>query len=172
MNRLGTFTLLTSALLLGFTLPDGNALAQQKSLKEQLVGTWTIVTSDNVAPNGAKRQTFGSKPKGVLILDASGQYAQILMRPDRPKFQVNNRLEGTAAENTAAVQGTTASFGTWSVDEASKSLIRRIEGSLFPNQEGSEVKTSIVSLTADELKISNPSPGAGGRTENVLKRAK
>jgi hypothetical protein len=172
MNRLSTFALLTSALLLGFGLLAGDALAQQKLLKEQLVGTWKVVTSDNVTPEGAKRQTFGTNPKGVLILDASGQYAQIIVRTDRPKFKVNNRLEGTAEENKAAVQGTTASFGTWSVDEASKSLIRRIEGSLFANQEGADQKTTIISLTADELKISNPTPGAGGITENVFKRAK
>ena len=48
MNRLSTLTLLTSTLLLGFALAYGDALAQQKSLKEQLVGTWTIVTSDNI----------------------------------------------------------------------------------------------------------------------------
>ena len=53
MNRLGTFATLTSALLLGFGLLAGDALAQQKLLKEQLVGTWKIVTSDNVRPRTA-----------------------------------------------------------------------------------------------------------------------
>ena len=173
MNRpFGTFTLLASALLLGFALPAGDALAQQKSLKEQLVGTWIIVTSDNVTPDGAKRQTFGTNPKGVLILDASGRYAQILMRHDRPKFKVNNRLEGTAAENKAAVQGTTAGLALGRSMRRAGTLTRRIEGSLFPNQEGTDNKTTVVSLMADELKISNPNPGAGGRTENVFKRAK
>jgi Lipocalin-like domain len=157
---------------LGFTLLPSSAIAQQQSLKEQLVGTWTVVSSANVAPDGSKRQIFGANPKGVLVLEASGRYAQIIVRPDRPKFKANNRLDGTPEENKAAIQGTTATFGTWSVDEASKGLVRRIEGSLFPNQEGTDARTSIVSLTGDELKTSNPSAGSGGTTDTTYRRAK
>jgi Lipocalin-like domain len=156
----------------GLALLPGSAPAQQKSLKEQLVGTWTAVSSNNVAADGSKRQIFGANPKGILILDANGRYAQIIMRPDRPKFKGTNRLEGTPEEYKAAVQGTTATFGSWSVDEASKSLIRRIEGSLFPNQEGTDAKTAIVSLTADELKTSNPTAGSGGTTDTEYRRVK
>ena len=53
-----------------------------------------------------------------------------IVHPDRPNFKVNNRLEGTPEENTAAVHGTTATFGTWSVDEASTTLIVRNEGGM------------------------------------------
>jgi hypothetical protein len=41
------------------------------------------------------------------------------------------------------VHGTTAQFGTWSVDEGSKTLIVHIEGSMFPNQAGSDSKRSV-----------------------------
>jgi Lipocalin-like domain len=157
---------------LALALLSDSAIAQQQSLKQQLAGTWTVVSSSNVAPDGSKRQIFGANPKGVLVLDASGRYAQIIVRPDRPKFKANNRLDGTPEENKAAILGTTATFGTWSVDEASKSLVRHIEGSLFPNQEGTDAKTSIVSLTGDELKTSNPSAGSGGTTDTAYRRVK
>jgi len=98
--------------LLGLALPGGDAAAQQKSLKEQLTGA-VIVSTDQTAPDGTKHQLFGPNPKGVLVLDPSGQYAQIIVRPGRPKFKANNRQQGTAEENQAAVQGTTATFGTW-----------------------------------------------------------
>jgi hypothetical protein len=160
---LSVITALTLALL------PGSALAQQKPLKEQLVGTWTIVSNDNVATDGSKRQLFGANPKGILVLAANGQYAQIIVRPDRPNFKVNNRLEGTPEENKAAVHGTTATFGTWSVDEASKTLIVRNEGGMFPNQAGTESKRS-VTLAGDQLRVSNPAPAAGGRSESVWKR--
>jgi hypothetical protein len=156
---------------LALALLPGSALAQPKSLKEQLTGTWTLVSADNIAPDGTKREMFGPNPKGILILAANGQYAQIFVRPDVPKFQANNRSQGTAEENKAAVQGTIAQFGTWWVDEASKSLIVRFEGSMFPNLTGTESKRS-VTLAEDELKVSNPNPGAGGRAETVFKRAK
>jgi hypothetical protein len=151
---------------------SGSAVAQQKSLKEQLTGTWTMVSNDNVAPDGTKRQPFGTNPKGTLILDAGGRYAQIHMRPDRPKFKVNNRTQGTPEETKVALDGVVAHFGTWSVNEADKTVSLRIEGSAYPNQEGSDVKRPITSLTADELKWNNPGAAAGGKNEAAFKRAK
>jgi len=93
------------------------------------------------------------------------------VRPDRPKFKVNNRLEGTADENRAVVHATVAIFGSWSVDEASKTPIMTLETSMFPNQEGEESRRPF-SLSGDELKWMAPSPGAGGRNESVYRRAK
>ena len=110
MNRRIALALTTFALS-GLILSAGAAAAQQKSLKEQLVGAWTFVS----AADSDNRQLFGPNSKGVMILDASGQYAQIIVRPDVPKFATNNRLQGTPEENKAAVEGTTANFGTWTV---------------------------------------------------------
>jgi hypothetical protein len=156
----------------GLALLPGSALAQQKSLKDQLVGTWTIVSVDNVAPDGSKRQLFGPNPKGTIILDAGGRYAQLLVRPGRPKFASNNRLQGTPEENKAAQEGAVAHHGTWTINEADKTVVLRIEAAVYPNQEGTEAKRSISSLTADELKWVNPASGAGGTTETVWRRAK
>jgi hypothetical protein len=170
MNRRHILSLsLTPAV--GLALLSRSALAQQKSLKEQLVGTWTLVSNDNVGSDGTKRQPFGPKPKGVLILDASGHYAQIYFHPDLPKFNVNNRLQGTPEENKAVVHGTSAQFGTWSVDEAGKTLNRRIEGSILPNQAATETKNPFT-VAGDDLKMTATAPGSGGISENVFKRAK
>ena len=133
---------LSVATVLGVALLPGSALAQQKPLKEQLAGTWTIISNDNIAPDGTKRQLCGPNPKGILVLGANGQYAQIIVLPNRTNFKVNNRLEGTPEENKAAVHGTTATFGTWSVDEGNKTITVRNEGGMFPNQVGTESKRS------------------------------
>src|SRR5215213_7481232 len=89
--------------------------------------------------------------EGSLILDSSGRYAQMQMRSDRPKFESNNRLQGTADENSAIVHGTVAFFGTWSVDEATKTLIMKLDESMFPNQVG-EVSRRPVILNGDEMR--------------------
>jgi hypothetical protein len=156
---------------LGLALLPDSAVSQQKSLKEQLVGNWTIVSNDNVAPDGTKRQLFGPNPKGIMILSADGRYALIVVNPARPKFKGSSRLDGTPEENKAAVAGTVASFGTWSIDEASNTLVTRIEGNLFPNDEGREQRRTIT-LAGDDLKQVNPNPGSGGRAEIMFKRAK
>jgi hypothetical protein len=85
---------------------------------------------------------------------------------------VNNRLQGTSEENTAAVHGTTATFGTWTVDEASETVTVHYVGGMFPNQAGTDSKRIITSLTVDELKMHVPAVAAGGSTDNVWRRAR
>ena len=109
-----------------------------------------MVSTDNTAPDGSKQQIWGPNPTGMLVLDASGRFTQIIVRSDRPKFKANNRMQGSPEENAAAVQGTTATFGSWSVNEADKTLTVRNEGSMFPNQVGTESKRPI-SVSGDEL---------------------
>jgi hypothetical protein len=155
----------------GLALLSSSALAQQKTLKEQVTGAWTIVSNNSVAPDGTKHQTFGASPKGMLMIDASGQYSQIIVRSDVPKFKADNRLKGTPEENTAAVQGTTATFGTWKVDEASKTLTVSYVGGMYPNQTGTDGKRSI-SVTGDQLTINNPATASGMKSDSVWKRAK
>ena len=171
LKRLGKFPLLMSALLLGFILPSGNALAQEKPLKEQLVGTWILVSNANVAANGKLRQLFGSHPKGIAIFTANGWYAQLEIDPDRPKFKGKTRLDGTAAENKAVVRATAVHFGTWSVNEADKTLTVHQEANIFPNDDGLDSKRTIT-LAGDELKATNPNPSSGGTATVVWRRAK
>jgi Lipocalin-like domain len=157
---------------LRLALLSTSSMAQQKSLKEQLVGIWTALSAETTGPNGAKQQFYGAPAKGILILDASGTYAQVLARPGRPKLKSINRfsLEATPEELKVAVIGTVATFGTWSVNEADKTLSRRPEASLLPNEEGVEQKFS-VTLAGDELKTSSVNSLTGLKTELAYRRA-
>jgi hypothetical protein len=180
MNPRNTLTL-TSVVLLCLTvaLPAGDAAAQQKSLKNQLVGAWTLVSLVDIYPSGTKQQFQGSNPKGILIFDAGGRYAAISGPTDRAKFKVS-RQAATAEELHASMDNFIANFGTWSVNEADKTLIRRIDGALSPNVEGTLVNSGApvtVSLAGDELKLTQAAvPGGTGRelatSEIVYKRAK
>src|SRR5262245_32124132 len=114
----------------GLALLLGNAPAQQGSLKEQLVGTWTVVSVDNMLPNGTKRQLFGVNPNGILIFDSGGRFAQIQMRSERSNFTSSNRLEASAEEGKAAMMDTLAQFGTWSVSETARVIFLRVERAL------------------------------------------
>jgi hypothetical protein len=153
-------------------LVPSSAVSQQKSLREQLVGAWTLVSFDDIAPNGTKRQYFGANPRGILILDAGGRYAVVEGRPDRPKFKDSSdlRFDTPAAEYGEAARAYAGYFGTWSVNEADKTLTQRLEGALIPNAEGTEQKSS-VGLAGDELKLTL-NQAAGGRIDFVYRRAK
>jgi hypothetical protein len=169
MNRRNLLVLSIAAL--GFTLLFGDAIAQQKSLKDQLIGTWTFVSSTGRLADGSP--TWGTSPTGSLIFTENGRFSVQIMRSDRAKFGSNNRMKGTPEEIKATVEGTISYFGTYIVDEAGKTVTYKIEGASFPNWNGTDQKRPIVSLTSDELKYSNPAPSIGGpTTELTWKRAK
>ena len=174
MRRLGMLAATTvSLLILGVALPAGDAVAQQKSLKEQLVGTWKLVSADNVRNDGSKLDVAGPNPKGVVIYTSDGHFALVITRADLPKFASNSRDLGTPEENKAVVQGSIAYFGTYSVNEADKVITPQIEGSTFANLIGrADQKRIITSLTADELKFTNPATPSGATLQLVWKRAK
>src|SRR5215210_6628896 len=168
MNRRHILSLsLTTAV--GLALLSGSALAQQKSLKEQLVGTWTLVSLDNVLPDGKKQEPYGAKPRGILIFDANGHYSIMHVPADRNKFKSANRVETTPEEAATVMRGSFAQFGTWSVNEADKTITQKIEGALIPNADGTDSKRMITSLTADELKWSTSGIAIGGRNESVYR---
>ena len=75
---------------LGLALPPGSAIAQQKSLKETLVGTWTLVSNLSAPANS----------KGIIIFDAGGRYVEVNGDPNRPKFK--SAGQPTAEELAAA----------------------------------------------------------------------
>ena len=174
MRRLAVLTATTvSLLILGVTVPAGDAVAQQKSLKEQLVGTWKLVSSHNVRNDGSRVDVYGPNPKGILIYTSDGHFALVNTRSDLPKLASNSRDRGTPEENKAVVQGSIAYFGTYSVNEADKVITAQIEGSTFANLiGGADQKRIIASLTTDELRFANPATPSGTTNELVWKRAK
>jgi hypothetical protein len=91
MKQLGVL-ILSTMMALGLAVLPGSTVAQQKALKEQLVGAWTLISNDTIAPDGTKQQDFGANPKGILILDAGGQYALVVGRSDRPKFKATRNF--------------------------------------------------------------------------------
>jgi hypothetical protein len=172
MNRRSILTISTvTVTALGLVFLPGGAVAQQKSLKDQLVGTWMLVSSDTVQSNGTRSPTFGPSPKGIAIFDSGGHYAFEFTSSSVPKFAGNNRTAGTAEENKAVVQGSLAHFGTYIVNEGDRSFTLHIEGSSFPNWTGTEQKRTFT-IMGDDLKWLTPSASGGGSAELVWKRAK
>ena len=136
-------------------------------MKDQLVGSWTFVSSTTKAEDGSP--AWGTNPRGIVIFTENGRYSSHLMRSDRQKFAANSRAKGTPEENKAAVLGNISSFGTYTVDEAKKTFTIRFEGSTYPNLEGT-VQTRPFEIAGDELRVINPAPSVGGPPSNIVYR--
>ena len=154
-----------------FTLLPVSALGQQKSLKEQLVGTWTLVSWEQQRPDGSKFQRFGANPKGVNVFDANGRFSIIFLHADLPKIASSNPSTPTPEEQKAMVGRSIAYYGTYTVDEGTKVVSLNVEGSSFPNQIGADNRRTIVALTGDELKYQNTAPLTGGQIHYGFRRA-
>lgn len=171
MGRFSTLCLYLTALLV-FT-PLGSATAQQKSFKQQLVGTWIFVQTEATQSDGKKILPFGPNPTGILIFTEDDHFALMQVADGVPKFASNSRATGTAEENRAAVNGSIAFSGTYTVDEITNTITRKIESTTFPNWMGITQKLKIDSLTMDELIYSNLIGSiAGAKLVNIWKRAK
>jgi hypothetical protein len=72
INRRGILSIFAMTML-GLALLPSSIVAQQGTLKQQLVGTWTLVSCD-------AKQPFCVNPSGSLSLDASGRYTQVRFR--------------------------------------------------------------------------------------------
>jgi hypothetical protein len=149
------------------------AVAQQTSINEQLVGTWKVVTCEVVAPDGSKRPSVeGNDLAGQYILTNDGHFS-FQIATDFQHFASKNLTNTTPEENRAAVRGSIAYYGTYTVNEAERTIIEHIERGSPPSYlNGTDGKRIITMLSADEMKYTNFGRTAGGSINCAYKRAK
>ena len=131
------------------------------------VGTWTTVSNVNIQQDGSRLDVFGPHGRGVAIFERDGRFAIVNIDPDVPKSGSNNRAQGTAEENKAAMLGGIALYGTYWV--SSKTIFFKVEGSTYPNWTGTDQARTVISFTGDDLKWSLRA-SIGGTTEVAWKR--
>jgi Lipocalin-like domain len=141
MNARGMAATLAAAILVAL-VPTGTSA---QSLKEQLVGSWTVVSVVNEL-EGKKTEPFGPNPRGTFMFANTGHYSVNIVNPDRPKFAAKIRAGGTPEEYKAAVLG---------------------------NWDGTDQKP-LAEITGDQLKWMVPaaSTANGESTVILLRRAK
>ncbi len=171
MNRRHLFRI-SAVTALGLAVLPSSAVSQQKSLKDQLVGTWTLTAWEQSRPDGSKLQRFGANPKGILVFDTNGRTYILFSRPDLPKIASNDPSTPTPEEAKGIVDGAIGYYGTYTVDEGSKIITLQIEVSTFANQVGADQKRTVTSVSAEELKMVNTTVLSGGQISYAFKRAK
>jgi lipocalin-like protein len=141
-------------------------------IKEQLVGTWALIECEVVALDGTKSPlVLGGNPAGQYIFTDDGHFSFQAVA-EFSKFVSNDRMKTTPEENKAAVHGSIAYYGTYTVDQADKTIALHIERSSFPNQNGTDGKRIITVLSENEMKYINPGRRGGGSINCAYKRAK
>ena len=101
-----------------------------------LQGTWTLVAADKRLPGGETARDYGERPKGRLVIDARGRYSLQIFKSERLSFARDSKADGSADEFKSAAMGSSTHYGTVTMDERAQVLTFAIEGSSFPNWEG------------------------------------
>lgn len=142
---------ITFMLLLIFAATILHGQENKNPLTNEFTGTWTLVSVDNIYPDGSRIRPYGDNPQGLLIFDANGNYTIQIYKASRPQIASGDKNKATPEENAAMVQGSNAHFGTYRVDEQSKTIVFNIVHASFPNWEGNVQKRSYT-YTGNQIK--------------------
>jgi Lipocalin-like domain len=153
----------------GSSMMTFDALCQKQSLKEQLIGTWTLLSFEQKKGDGTKVERYGTSPKGIAFFDEGGRYIITVMRSDRANYASNALWQGTPEENKETADGTITYFGTYSISEPDSSIAIHVEGSSFPNWNGTDQKR-FVAIAGEQLTLT-VRPAAGEVINVIWKRA-
>lgn len=131
-------------ILIAATIGGTRAQTPSASIKDQLVGYWRLVsfTINDSTP-------YSDNPEGAMLIDANGHYSVIV-------------VSDGGAKNLSY-------FGTYTVNDADKTVSMHVDGSTRARAVGREQKR-LVTLNGDEL-IEDTPQGRRGSIKMTWKRA-
>lgn len=143
----------------------GTAIGQDGTLQKQIVGTWSLTTIYDEFAGGKKENPWGPGVKGSAMYDSGGRFSYMIISAGRAKAETGPRTP---------VGQAIGYFGTYTVNEADKSVTWKIERATFPNWEGIERKGSMTIKGDQMMQVSSPVPTpTGSFVPNIeWKRAK
>ena len=131
-------------------------------LSQALIGTWRLVSREDRTASGERRidPALGADPIALLVYDRGGNFAAQFMKRDRRTDGAAPAASG-APNNSRAVGGYDAYFGSYSVDDAAGTVTQRLVGALSAQNVGL-VLTRSMQVSGDELVIQLETASADG----------
>ncbi len=142
--------------------------------REDLIGTWELVTYYIELDNGLRQYPLGKEVSGFLLYTPDGYMSAQLMASDRPRYDSNHPHRPDDREAALAARGYHAYSGRFVFDPAEQDIMHYMDVSLFPNRIGkSQVRR--IKIKDDLLYVSNPLLGntivwkrAEDNTDNII----
>jgi hypothetical protein len=121
---------------MSFERGAGVTLTVVGALAHNLVGTWRLLSRVDRDASGeaVDEPSLGSDPLALLFFDAAGSFGAQFMRRDRSGAVAAPEFIGQ--NNTTAIGGYDAYFGTYEVDEASGDVHTYLVAALSPSHVG------------------------------------
>src|SRR5881227_1309695 len=96
---------------------------KEKTLVEQVIGTWKLVSYETQDSDGNVVYPLGKDAKGFIMYNPDGYMSAQIMGLGRPAYQSGDLHTGTQAEMAAAAHDYLAYSGRFEVDEKNNTLI-------------------------------------------------
>jgi hypothetical protein len=112
--------------------------AQPDAIRQQLLGSWQLVSWEERDASGRVNHPLGSEAVGQISYTADGRMSAQLMRPGSNRFASEDWRKATPAEKSIAWSDYFGYFGSFSIDLENKAVVHHIEGSWFPNLIGTD----------------------------------
>lgn len=109
------------------------------SAATRIVGTWQLLTRTVSRADGTTivDPVLGEKPAGRLVYDSSGAMMIQMMRTGR-KDAISTPADARDRSNPRVILGYDSYFGHYTVDDKAGTVTHHVEGSLFPEDLGSD----------------------------------
>ena len=132
------------------------------SIKEQIIGTWRLISQHTEYPDGRIEITRGENPHGILMYDAQGNMSVQLLRNAEPMLQ---HTDITSFET--AMEQYHGYFGTYDLLEEEGVVYHNVIGAAFLPYQGTRQRREF-KLEGDMLKLSSRATTAGDDTARHL----
>jgi len=104
------------------------------SIKNNLIGTWKLVSMQAESSDGDVSYPFGQDPIGYITFTNDNYVFLIVTNSGRKNFEQPDRLKASLEEKAQAIDTCSAYCGTYEVVD--KELLMKVISSLFPNWVG------------------------------------
>ena len=144
----------------------------QCSFAEALIGTWQLFLREDRTKSGELHPdpSLGEKPIGLLVYDAGGRFSAQFMKQDRSNESLTANARDTSGHNNSrAMNGYDAYFGSYTVEEDTHLVTQILEGALASENVGMVV-TRPMSIDGDVLTLRLPTTAIDG--ESVVRTLK
>ncbi len=112
------------------------AAKSKTGMAEKIIGTWRLISIEDHRTNRPENEF---NPTGYIMYDSTGHMAvQITRHSDRAKFASEDIANVTTQEKAAAFSSYAAYYGTYTVNEAERTITHHVEGSWTPNDVGKD----------------------------------